>query len=145
MDPLSVAASIIGILAAAVKVAEILGPLVSMLKDTAKSAARIYAEVNSTKIILSALQALFDDLNSAPRRRRELIQVSQLIATLTDGALLFGELEPLVLQLGTTTEKWTTRIQWALKKDPLNSFIARVQLFKSSIGVMLNILQWYGS
>jgi hypothetical protein len=145
MDPLSVAASIIGILAAAVKVAEILGPLVSTLKDTAKCAARIYAEVNSTRIILSALQALFEDLNSAPRRRRGLIQVSQLIATLTDGVLLFGELEPLVLQLGTTTEKWTTRIQWALKKDLMNSFIARVQLFKGSIGVMLNILQWYGS
>jgi hypothetical protein len=142
MEPLSVAASIVGILAAAGKVAEVLGPVVTSLKEPSKTATAIYAEVSSAKIILSALQTLLDDLEQAPRRRRELIQVDQLIATLTDGVLIFNELEPQVSQLGTSTEKWRTRIQWTRKKDVLDSFVSRLQLFKGSINVMLSILQW---
>lgn len=141
-DPLSVVASIIGIIAAAGKVAETLGPLISTVKDTTKSATTIHAEVNNCKIILSALQVLLEDLGSTPRKRRELIQVSQLVTILTDGALIFSELEPLVSQLGTSTEKWSTRIQWARKKDALEVLTKRLELFKGSINVMLNILQW---
>lgn len=76
----------------------------------------LLAEVNSSKIALSALQVVLEDIDSAPRKRRELIQVSQLITILTNGALIFSELEPLVLQLGTSTEKWSTLIQWAKEK-----------------------------
>lgn len=141
-DPLSVAASIIGIIAAAGKVAEILKPLVSSVKDTSKTARDIYAEVNSSRTILSALQKLFDDLNKTPRRRRELIQIDQLIATLTDGTLIFSELEPLVVQLGTSNERLRKRIQWAFKRDQLDAFVSRMERFKTSISVMLSILQW---
>lgn len=145
MDPLSVTASLVGILAAAGKVVEILGPVITTLKDTAKSAAAIHAEVNSSRIILSALQKLLHDLESAPRKRKELIQIDQLIATLTDGVLIFNELEPLVVQLGSSTENIRARVRWALKRDPLETFVSRMQLFKGSISVMLNILQWYVS
>ncbi|ORY05929.1 P-loop containing nucleoside triphosphate hydrolase protein [Clohesyomyces aquaticus] len=140
-DPLSVAASIIGILAAAGKVAETLGPIVSTMKDADKCAAAVYAEVNTSRIILSALQTLLNDLSASPHHRRQLIQVDQLISALIDGAFIFSELEPLVLRLGTSTEKWTTRMQWARKKDSLDSFVVRLQCFKASISVMLNILQ----
>lgn len=142
MEAIGVAASIIGIIAAAVKVSEVLGPLVSTLKDTAKAATTIYVEVNTTKIILSALQNLLDDFGNVPRKRWELIQLSQLIATLTDGALIFSELEPLVLQLSTSVEKWSTKIKWLRKKDELEKLANRLQHFKSSINVMLDIIQW---
>jgi hypothetical protein len=141
-DALSVAASIIGILAAAGKVAETLGPVVSAFKDTTNTATAIYAEVNSSRTILTSLQALLNDLENSPERRRQLIQVDQLVAVLTDGVLIFNELEPLVLQLGNDTERWRTRIQWTIKKDKLNSFVSRMQLFKGSINVMLSILHW---
>ncbi|KAF2649457.1 hypothetical protein K491DRAFT_698082 [Lophiostoma macrostomum CBS 122681] len=141
MDPLSVTASIVGILAAAGKVIEVIGPLVGALKDTAKTAATIHAEVNSSRIILSALQRLLADLGSTQVKRKELIQVDQLIATLTDGVLIFNELEPLVVQLGSSTENLRARVRWALKRDPLESFVSRMQLFRGSISVMLNILQ----
>jgi hypothetical protein len=141
-DPLSVAASIIGILAAAGKVAETLGPVVSAFKDTTSTATTIYAEVNSSRIILTSLQALLNDLDQAPDTRRQLIQVDQLVAVLTDGVLIFNQLEPLVLQLGNDIERWRTRVQWTRKKDKLDSFVSRMQLFKGSINVMLNILHW---
>jgi hypothetical protein len=142
-EPLSVAASIVGILAAASKVAEVLGPVVTSLKDTPKTVTAIYAEVSSARIILAALQTLFNDLERSPKRRRELIQVDQLIATLTDGALIFSELEPHVLRFGTSADKLRARLQWARKKDVLDSYVSRLQLFKGSINIMLTILQWY--
>jgi hypothetical protein len=142
-DPLSIAASIIGLLAAAGKVSEALGPLISNFKDTPRIATSIYAEVNSSRIILGALETIFHDLSRTPVSRRQLIQVDHLIATLTDGVLIFNELEPLVLQLGTSTERWRTRMRWTREKGSLDSFVSRLQLFKVSVTVMLNILQWY--
>ena len=116
MEAIAVAASIIGIITATMKVSEVLEPLVSTLKDTAKAATTICAEVNSTKIILSALQNLLGDFENAPRKRWELIQLSQLLTTLTDRTLIFSELEPIVLQLSTSIKKWSTKIQWLRKK-----------------------------
>jgi hypothetical protein len=126
MMALETAASIIGILAAAGKIAETLGPIVSAFPDVTKHTASVLSEVNNSRIILAALQRYLDDLSMSPRLRRELIQVEQLVATLTDGVLLFSELEELVFRLtGATT---VNRMRWAMK---------------SSITVMLNILQWF--
>jgi len=140
MDPLSVAASIVGIQGAAGKVIEILGPVVSALKD-AKSPATIYSEVNNSRIILSALQTFLNNLNTASRKRTALIQIDQLVAVLTDGVILFSELEALVLPLGTS-EHFRSRIQWARRERTFASLLSRLQGFKSSISLMLNILQW---
>ncbi|KAF1843551.1 uncharacterized protein K460DRAFT_407893 [Cucurbitaria berberidis CBS 394.84] len=137
---LEIAAAIIGILAAAGKVAEILGPVVSTLKDASKNANAVLSEVNNSRIILVALQKYLDDLDTAPRGRRELIQVAQLITALTDGVLLFSHLEGLVIRLDADNI-WPKRIQWARNDKKLASLVARMQCFKSSISVMLNILQ----
>jgi hypothetical protein len=142
MDPLSIAASILGILAAAGKVVEILGPVVSTLKDTTNNAAIVYTEVKSSRIIVSSLKKLLDGLEQTPRSRRELIKLDDLRATLTDGVFLFDELEAIVLQLDTSTDYWRTRIQWLRKEKALTSLLSRLQCFKSSISIMLNIIQW---
>lgn len=141
MEALSVAASIVGIVAAAGKIAETLGPFISSVKDTANIAAKIHAEVNSSVVILSALQALLNNLSQTPVERQSLIQVDSLTITLTEGVLVFDELERVVDQLGNG-RKWNNRIQWARKRDMLDSLVARLQLFKGSMTLMLNILQW---
>jgi hypothetical protein len=141
MDPLSVAASIVGILAAAGKVVEILGPVISILKEAQPSTRAICSEINNSIIILSALQKLFDDPDLIPRKRKDLIQLDQLIATFTDGVLLYSELEAHALQLGTATDTLRSRIQWARKEKDFASLLSRMQYFKSSISAILNILQ----
>ncbi|KAF1957608.1 hypothetical protein CC80DRAFT_443975, partial [Byssothecium circinans] len=140
-DPLSVAASIIGIIAAAGKVAETLEPLISNVKDTKNIARTIQTQIKDSRSILQALQRLLDDLEQSPRRRRELIQIDQLRATLLDGTIIFSDLEPVVLQLGPANESLRNRVQWARKRDQLETFVSRLELFKSTITVMLNILQ----
>ena len=141
MDPLSVTASIVGILAAAGKVVEILGPVISILKEAQPSTRAICSEINNSIIILSALQKLFDDPDLIPRKRKDLIQLDQLIAAFTDGVFLYSELEALALQLGTATDTLRSRIQWARKEKDFASLLSRMQYFKSSITAILNILQ----
>ncbi|KAH7350277.1 hypothetical protein BKA66DRAFT_476671 [Pyrenochaeta sp. MPI-SDFR-AT-0127] len=138
---LEVAAAIVGILAAAGKVAETLGPVVLALRQTTKSVGAVLSEVNNAKIILVALQAFLDDLNAAPRRRRQLIQIDQLITALTDGVLLFSELESLVTRLDNPDFALPKRLQWVWNDKEFTSLISRLQNFKNSIILMLNILQ----
>jgi len=142
-DPLSVAAAIIGIIAAAGKVAEILGPLVSNVKDVRNTARDMRDQVEESRTILQALQKLFENLDQSPRRRRELIQIDQLRTTLCDGIVIFSDLETLVLQLSASSESLRSRVQWARKRDQLETYSKRLERFKSSINTMLNILQWY--
>jgi hypothetical protein len=137
---LEAAASIIKIFAAAGKIAETLGPVVSTFQDVTKHTASVLSEVNSSRIILAALQKYLADLSLSPRLRRGLIQVEQLVVTLTDGFLLFSELEELVLRL---TDTDLNRIRWAMNDHKFTTLIARMQCFKNTIIVMLNILQWF--
>lgn len=122
---LEVAAAVIGILAAAGKVAEILGPVVSSLRNQTKNAAKVLSELNSSRTILEALQKYLDDLSTAPRNRKELISVDQLVTALTDGWLFFRELESLVVRLGNPDFVLPKRMQWAWNDKEFASLIAR--------------------
>lgn len=139
---LEVAAAIIGILAAAGKVAEILGPVVSSLRNQTKHAAGVLSEVKSSRNILEALQRYLNDLRTSPTTRKELISVDQLVTALTDGWLLFTELEGLLMRLDSLSSALPKRMQWAWNDKEFASFIARIRYFKISISIMLNILQW---
>jgi len=139
---LETAAAIIGILAAAGKVAETLGPIVSRFKDVTKNIAAVLSEVNSSRVILSALYKYLDNLSASPHIRKGLIHIDQLAITMTDGVLLFSELEALVLRFSTLSLSLQNRIQWAWNDATFTSLVSRMQNFKSSIALMLNILQW---
>jgi hypothetical protein len=140
---LEVSAAIIGILAAAGQVAKTLEPVVSAFVHAPEYANTILTEVKHTRAILSGLQSLFDDLHTSPRRRKELIRVDALVAALTDGVLLFSELEALVDQLGEVEPEATVRIRtkWARHKSELDALVSRLLSFKISINLVLSILQ----
>jgi hypothetical protein len=139
---LETAAAIIGILAAAGKVAETLGPVVSSFRDVTQNIATVLSEVNDSRVILSALHKYLDNLSTSPHMRRELIQLDQLITTLTGGVLFFSELEALVLGFVGPTLSLLDRMQWVWNDRKFESLVSRMQNFKVSISVMLNILQW---
>lgn len=138
-------AAIIGILAAAAgKVAETLGPLVSAYNNAPKHALTIYTEINHTRTILSGLEELLNNLQISSRRRKELIQVDHVLAALFDGVLLFSELESLVIRLGEVNVKRTVyiRAQWARHEEDLSRYVSRLVSFKVCMGLMLSILRW---
>jgi cell division control protein 24 len=150
MDPLSVAASIAGLLSAAGAVAKLLGPYITAARETPEIAVAVHTEVHAATIILSALQDLTQNMASASVQRAAFVQADQVIAILTDGVLLFSHLEATVgsLLLGDspiTTLDFASRLQWARKDTELTSILTRLQGFKASISLMLSIFQTYGT
>lgn len=146
MDPLSAIASVAGIAAAAGEIIKILGPYVTAGKDAPKLAAQLSAEALATQAILSGLERLANEISTSNVTYASLIQVDQLIAVLTDGVLIFSDLETL---LGTLPPPEPTSpgfrlwapMQWVRKKGSLAAIYTRLQSFKLSISCILSILQ----
>ncbi|KAK3357849.1 hypothetical protein B0T25DRAFT_540378 [Lasiosphaeria hispida] len=146
MDPLSVAASIAGLLSAAGAVAKVLGPYIAAARDTPKIAVQVNSEVQSATIILSALQSLARNMASVRAQRAAIVQIDHVVAVLTDGVLIFSELEATVgsLSLGDfsiTRLALRSRLQWARKEAEFTSLLARLGGFKSSIALILDVFQ----
>lgn len=144
MDPLSVTASIVGLLAGAGKVAGVLHKLKNSIVDAPKSLSNLLSQINELRTCLSAVSQLLSEMDSAPSKRMSMIQVEQLVATLTDAVLTFSELEALIIPLGEPSEiSVVERIKWAWKEETISSIMARLDRHKSSFTLMLNIIQWY--
>jgi len=148
MDPLSVTASIVGLLGAAGKVAGVLGPLLSTWTDAPRLIRPIQSEVVAAKITLLALQRLLGDLSNISTSRATLIGVDDLITVFMDGVLVFSDLESLVLSLGPGNGgngdmSLRARVKWVQKESDFAAVLTRLQGFKGSMSLILNILQWY--
>lgn len=146
MDPLSVASSIAGLVSAAGMVNKALGPYIAAVRDTPKIAIQVYSETQSATIILSALQNLTTNLATINRQRAALIQLDQVVAVLTDGVLIFSDLEACVGDLPPAEPSITPlalryRLGWARKESALSTLLGRLEAFKSSMSLMLIILQ----
>lgn len=145
-DPLSVAASIAGLLSAAGSVLKVLSPYIAAARDTPKIAAEVNGELHATTIVLSALQTLASNMESVSARRAALVRVDQVVAVLTNGVLIFSEIEASVGSLSlaepsTTPLALRSRLQWAWKETELTRLLTRFQGFKLSISLILTILQ----
>lgn len=146
MDPLSVTASIVGILAAAGELSELLRSIISTAKDAPQVVAALVCEINEVQAALLSLQTLLTDLSSAPPRRAALIQLDHLIVTLTESVLTFSELEAIITPLAVSKgQKFPlrTRLKWTRIEGNCSKMVERLQRHKASISLMLNILQWY--
>jgi hypothetical protein len=144
MDPLSVIASVAGLLAAAGKVASILSKVKSSIGDASQFLDQLLSQINELESSLSAVSKFLARISSAPRRRISMIQVDQLVATLTEAVLTFSELEALLTPLGAWSEiSMLERMQWAWKEDTISRIMLRLDRHKSSLSLMLTIVQWY--
>ncbi|KAK0647157.1 hypothetical protein B0T16DRAFT_414757 [Cercophora newfieldiana] len=146
-DPLSVAASIAGLLSAAASISKLLGPYVNAARDTPQIAYHVNDEVQAASIILSALQSLAQNMASVSAQRAALVEVDQVVAVLTNGVLIFSDLEASVSTLPLPDSSSITRLalrsrfQWARKETEFTTLLSRLQSFKSSISLILGILR----
>ncbi|TRX91816.1 hypothetical protein FHL15_007369 [Xylaria flabelliformis] len=166
MDPLSVTASVAGLLTAAHEVAKLLGPYVSASRETPSIVAHVCDEIESTRTVLIGLQTLVRKLSGRFSPGGALVGVDQVVAILTSGVLLFAELEGAVQGLvaafpsppaeGESTEQSSgilalsptqhrlplrARMKWARQEESLRPLLARLQGFKVSVTVVLTLLQ----
>ena len=145
MDPLSVTASVVGLLGAARQIASILYKVQSGLKDAPRSMHQLLSQLNELKFTFDAVNYLLIGIDSAPRRRISMIQVDQLVATLSDAVLTFSELEALVhpLAADSLNPSLVERMKWVWKEDTIGNIMLRLDRHKASLTLMLTIVHWY--
>ena len=125
MDPLSVSASIIGVLGAAAKVSSVLITFAQNTKAAPKLAQTVLADINGLSAVLSHLQTYLLGNKTPSKSRASLILVEQVIVTLTECVITFSELEDV---LGTSKDMGVLdRIKWAMKESKIFEIQRRLQ------------------
>lgn len=142
-EALGVVASVIGIVAAAGKVVELLNGSAPGLVSLRPNAKALLTEARDTEIILQTLQGLLLAPSLALSQRKDLISIEHLVTLLTSGVQFFSELESLLKRLGEPMNEFKSRLQWRGKEEELGVLYQRLQTFKMNISILLNIFQWY--
>jgi hypothetical protein len=144
MDPLSVLASVTGLLAAVGSVMSKLTAIKSTLQDAPRFVDQILSEVGDLKTSLSAMHQLLGRLGSARQGRLALIQIDQLVATLTEAVRTFSDLEIKIASFAISPNlSLVERVKLAWNEDDIILVVERLRRYKLSLSLMLNIVQWY--
>ncbi|KAF4887929.1 hypothetical protein CGCF415_v014411 [Colletotrichum fructicola] len=97
-DPLSIAASIAGLLAAAGKVYTVVSGFIDSTANAPQSAAATLEAVGEIKLALSSVQSMIDSLHHLSASRKGLIQLEHLAIIITNAVFTLSKLESLVCQ-----------------------------------------------
>ena len=142
MDPLSVAASVVGLLAAAGKMAQLLRKLTAMA-DAPALARVVLAEMNDTTAALSQLQEYLNGTNHVNSDRKKFILLEHVVATLTGAVTTYSELEAIIIAIRIDPAMSAfDRLKWSNKENEIRGIVQRMQNHKNSLTLMLSILQW---
>ncbi|KAK3382735.1 hypothetical protein B0T24DRAFT_21788 [Lasiosphaeria ovina] len=141
MDPLSITASVAGILSAAAQVAKILG----QVKDAPESIKSIVVEVNHIKIVVTALQRFIDRTIRLDPERAALIQIEDVVTILTQTVLVFSELETVVKGASSSSQdaisRLRDRVTWTWQQGAALRLVGQLQQHKTSLSLLLQIIQ----
>jgi hypothetical protein len=139
MDPLSVTASIAGIITAAAQVSTILG----QIKDAPKLVSAVLTEVDHIKLVFRALQNFLDRASRVTAERAALIQLEDVVVILTQTVLVFSELEALITPLSNrTATSYLSRLTWTKVQPGVMRLLSQLQRHKTSLTLLLQIIQW---
>lgn len=144
MDPLSVAASVVGLLSAAAKISQQLRIFWTGFSGAPKSAQNVLLEVSTISACLSQMQSFLLGTAEMTRSRTSLLMVEQVLVCLTNCVSVFSELEEILDNLGTTQQpmRRVDQLRWALKEGTISKILIRLQATKVSLNLMLTTLTW---
>ncbi|KAK3367613.1 hypothetical protein B0H63DRAFT_535632 [Podospora didyma] len=137
LDPLSITASVLGLLATSYKICSSLSALIQGFKDAPESARAVLRAVQETRSALQAIKVLFDKISTLPPERKALIHLDHIAVTFSNCILTQSELESLVCSVNWTRRKF--RSSFVEKK--LLRLLPRLESQKTSLSLMVALLQ----
>ena len=143
MDPLSVTASVVGLLAATAKVSKLLSAFINGARKAPELAEKVLMEVSDVSAALTQLQTSILDLESANPSRKRMVMLDKVVVTLTNCVLIFSDLESMVCSLNVEdpNRSWA-RVAWARQESRIATLLERLQGSKTSLTLMVSILTW---
>lgn len=143
MDPLSVSASVVGLLGAGAKITSCLWTFATNARDAPQLARHLVFEVADITAALGSLQAYVCGQAQAPGERGALILLEHVLTTLTGCVTTFSDLQSLMDQLNLSPDMGTIdKMKWARQESNITAIVQRLQNHKSSLTLMLTVLQW---
>ena len=142
MDPLSVLASITGVLAAAAKVSSILFNVTKQSRNAPKAVEDVKLEVDSFRAILIQLQGFLLRKQAVNQSRAAWIHVDQVVIVVSGCVLVFSEVETFAKSLQSDQSIGVIdRMKWTAKASTAADLLVKVQCHKLSLNNMLTILE----
>ena len=139
MEPLSIAASILGLLEVTAKLCSLVKTVngaYSLMQD-------VLSEVSDIRMSLGQLQTLLFGPEAKYRSRASLLMVEDIIVVLTRTVMTFSELEKVIEQFQKDESlRVVTRVKLALKQSIISKLLLRLQSSRASLSLMLTILTW---
>ncbi|CAI0653075.1 unnamed protein product [Colletotrichum noveboracense] len=136
-DPLSIAASIAGLLAAAGKVYNVVSGFIDSTANAPQSAAATLESVWEIKLALSAVQSMIDSLHHLSASRKGLIQLEHLAIIIMNAVFTLSKLESLVCQ----KDGFRYRLRWVWNEKRVLSLLPRLESQKTSLTLIVSVLQ----
>ena len=142
MEPISVAASIYGLMEACRKVIRFL----TSTADAPQSAQTVLGEVQSLQPLFRQLNGLISGRFQQSISRREMIYLDNLVVTLPAFICVFGELDGVLANLevqeGQVLTVWN-KARWAAEEENIGKILRDLKVNKGALEVMLSIYYWF--
>lgn len=139
MEPLSVAASLVGLLAATTKVCSLL----KAVNGASNLMQNVLSEVSDIRMSLGQLRTLLFEPEAKYRSRASLLMVEDIIVVLTRAVMTFSELEKVIEEFKKDQSlRVVTRLKLVLKQSTISKLLLRLQSSRASLSLMLTVLTW---
>ena len=143
MDPLSLTATLVGLITAAAQGYNVLASFVDRVKSAPNSTRSVLGEVSDICMCLKQLKEFLVDGGEAPRSRPSSVTVEQIVIVLTNLALLISELQGLIEGSGLDQPMGIIdRVKWLSKEGEISKLLVRLQASKASLTLMVTTLTW---
>ncbi|KAK4444564.1 P-loop containing nucleoside triphosphate hydrolase protein [Podospora aff. communis PSN243] len=137
-DPLSIAASVAGLLATSGKICSALSTFISGVVDAPQSARDVLTTVEEMRAALEMVQGLIDALSTLPSQRRVLLRLDLITITFSSCVLTMSELESMVSSC--FKDGVMHRLRWAWAEKKILKLLPRLESQKASLSLMVTTL-----
>ncbi|KAH7129808.1 hypothetical protein B0J13DRAFT_644780 [Dactylonectria estremocensis] len=128
MDPLSVAASVVGLLAAGAKITTFLSNLTGNMSDAPQLAQSLVMEISGIKTAAASLQTYITGRTQISAERGSLILLEHMLTTLTGCVTTYSELHVIVADLNVDGDmSILDRLKWARHESKLAAIAQQLQ------------------
>jgi hypothetical protein len=145
MDPFSISTAVGSLLGLSETLALVLHDFITNVQDAPHSAQEALFAVKEMGFALSSAERLLSDLFALQSGRKAMVELEHLVVTITQSVITFKELESLICPEADAKSSLITirsRLKWAWKEEAVSRAVLRLQGHKSSLSLLLNILQW---
>jgi len=138
-DPLSIAASVVGLLATTGKICAALSGFISGVVAAPQSAHDTLATAEEVRVALEMVKGLIDTISALPSRRKALVRLDLIAITFSNCVLTLSELESLVC----FKDGMMHRLKWVWGENKVLRLLPRLESQKASLTLMVTTLVWY--